>query len=62
MSVCAGGNECPKLQFLKLLRRSLLFASCNHGLVVNFGNIRTEQKWFVSNLERDMRANNQLGG
>lgn len=62
MSVCAGGNEYPKLHFLKLSHRSLLFASCNHGLAVNFGNISTEQKWYVSDLERDMRENNQLGG
>lgn len=38
----------PQAALLKLLSRSL-FATCNYGLVANFGNIGTTQKWHVPN-------------
>lgn len=39
----------PETTF-KFLGRCLLYATCNCGLVVNFGNIKTEEKWHDLNL------------
>lgn len=39
----------PETTF-KFLGRCLLCATCNRGLVVNFGNIKTEEKWHDLNL------------
>lgn len=39
----------PETTF-KFLSRCLLYATCNHVLVVNFGNIKTEEKWHDLNL------------
>lgn len=38
----------PQAALLKLLSRSL-FATCNHGLVANVGNVGATQKWHVPN-------------
>lgn len=39
----------PETTF-KFLSRYLLYATCNYGLVVNFGNFMTEEKWHDLNL------------
>lgn len=39
----------PETTF-KFLSRCLLYATCNHVLVENFGNIKTEEKWHDLNL------------
>lgn len=38
----------PQAALLKLSSRSL-FATCNHGLVANVGNVGATQKWHVPN-------------
>lgn len=37
----------PETTF-KFLSRCLLYATCNHGLLVNFGNFKTEKNWHLN--------------
>lgn len=43
----------------KFLSRCLLYTTCNHGLVVNFGNIKTEEKQHDLNLTITVRRLNK---
>lgn len=49
VDMCGGDETTPETTF-KFLSRCPLYVTCNHVLVINFGNIKTEEKWHDLNL------------